>query len=136
MKFKSIPIGFLAVLDEQVVEELVHDASQTQCRVKVPAMRQVCHREHDHYSADLVPLDRSFPSVKRQAISSPVQKAAQSQRLSTPLKRIVTEEVFARSVLVSTTDMHLAREIGAAVRRAQCELDNLQQKGLRVVWRH
>lgn len=137
MKFKSIPIGFLAVLDERVVDELVHDAYQTRCRLSETGMCKVCRREHDHYSADLVPMDRPFPSVQSQAITSPVQKAAQSQRSGSLLRRITNEEALTRSVLVSTTDMHLARDIGAAVRRAyQIERDNPQQKELRVVWRH
>ncbi len=137
MRFKSIPIGFLAVLDEEVVEELVHDVSRTKCTVREPAICKVCRREHDHYSADLVTLDRSVFCAQSPQITSLVDKPSHSQSVNSPLKRIITEAHLNRSVLVSTTDMYLASDIGAAVRRVyQSELDNLSQNRLRVVWRH
>lgn len=136
MNVKSIPIGFLAVLDEQVVEELVHNNHEAKCSVADPATYKVCRREQDDYLADLVILDRTNFGAQSQPIASLVHEPAQSDRLGSPLKRVITEEKPTRSVLVSTTDMRLASAIGAAVRRAQSELDNLQQKGLRVIWGH
>lgn len=133
MKFKSIPIGFLAVLDEQVVEELGHDAYQRRCGAAESGICKVCRREYDDHS---LTLGRALFGAQGQPITSLANKPAQPRRVGASVKRISTEEKLTRSVVVSTTDVHVARDIGAAVRRAQSELDNLQQKGLRVIWRH
>ncbi|MGZ4960153.1 MAG: hypothetical protein ACXV7J_12925 [Methylomonas sp.] len=136
MKVKNIPIGFLAVLDEQVLEELVHDNHEAECSVSKPSLYKVSDREHDQDSRGLVTLDRINSGTQSQKVSDLRHEPAQSRRLGFSSKGAITEETRTRSVLVSTTDMRLARDIGAAVRRAQSELDNQQQKGLRVIWGH
>lgn len=132
MKVKNIPIGFLAVLDEQVLEELVHDNHEAS--VAETATYEVDGPKHDPDFADLA-TDRTVFAAQSQPVGLKYEPE-QSPHSGLPLRRSFTPKKRTRSVLVSTTDMGLARDICAAVRRAQSELDNLQQKGVRVVWGH
>lgn len=76
--------------------------------------------------------------LKKNYQSQPLARNEQHQRAEHPLKRIMAIEQQKDSVLVTTTDIHLARGIGEALRHAyQGELDlkyNADEHLLRVHW--
>lgn len=137
MKFKNIPIGFLAIVDEGVMEELVHEVGQKQCRLTEPAVCKVRRRGLDHYSAELVPLAASLFATQTQPITSPSPQPTRPQPVAASPRRVATVGNLNQSVLVSTTDMHLACDIAAAVRRVyQRDLAGMCLNTLRVIRRH
>lgn len=103
-------------------------------RVTCPA----CHRIHDRYPAGYVTLKGSFFEAHRAEIMHLVRNHELYERSEHPLKRIMAMEDKENSVLVTTTDIHLARGIGEALHHAyQGELEyhyNAEQNLLRVSW--
>lgn len=108
------------------------DAHATTC----PA----CHRIHDHYPAGFVTLKGSFLKDHHDEIMNLVHNEEKRERADHPLKRIMAVEEVGDEVLVTTTDIHLARSIGDALHHAyQGTLEyhyNPEQNLLRVEWEH
>jgi NMD protein affecting ribosome stability and mRNA decay len=97
-----------------------------------------CHRIHDHYPAGFVTLGGDFFVEHREEILSLVRNQKTRERAEHPFKRIMKIENQAGGVLITTTDIHLARGIGDALHHAyQGELDfhyNKEDNLLRVSW--
>jgi NMD protein affecting ribosome stability and mRNA decay len=97
-----------------------------------------CHRIHDHYPAGFVTLGGDYFAEHREEILSLVRNQEARERAEHPFKRIMKIENQAGGVLVTTTDIHLARGIGDALHHAyQGELDfhyNKEDSLLRVSW--
>ena len=76
----------------------------------------------------------------RKEITHLINREEQRERKEHPLKRIMNVEQKDDEMLVTTTDIHLARGIGEAVHRAyRGELDfhyNKEENLLRVNWVH
>lgn len=166
MSTRSIPPGFLTVRRDRLWQEQVHDAYKSrgklpeptvcpQCGAvfhegrwqwsKAPAGAHpetcpACHRIHDHYPAGFLTLEGPFFQAHRDEIMRLVRNEEQRERAEHPLKRIMDVEESDSEVLVTTTDIHLARRIGEAVHHAyQGELEfhyNPDQNLLRVHWTH
>ena len=106
-----------------------------------------CHRIRDHFPAGFLQVGAHFFTVHRDEILSLIRHHAEKARAEHPLARIITiknddddeekqgEEV---GILVTTTDIHLARDLGEALHHAYhgaLEFHyNEAEKLLRVRW--
>ncbi|MGZ8261536.1 MAG: BCAM0308 family protein [Methylotenera sp.] len=90
--------------------EAAADAHQETC----PA----CHRIHDNFPAGFVTLEGPFFNAHSEEIRHIIQNHAEHERTEHPLKRIMAIENQEGAMLVTTTDTHLARGIGEALRHA------------------
>jgi len=107
------------------------DAHKTLC----PA----CRRIKDDYPGGWVNLSGSFLGAKRDEIVQCIRHTEERQCRDHPMKRIIAVWDDADGLVVTTTDPHLARAIGSAVRSAYAgELEYQYAKGedeLRVSWK-
>lgn len=74
-----------------------------------------CHRIRDHYPAGHVTLRGSFVREHRGEVLGLVRNVEARERASHPLKRIIGiagSEESADDMVITTTDIHLARSIG------------------------
>jgi NMD protein affecting ribosome stability and mRNA decay len=166
MKTRAIPSGFHPIRHDRLVQERVHDAYKTKGKLPEPtvcpdcgavfhegrwqwlaappgAHRHACPaclRQHDHYPAGYVTLDGEFFASHRAEVMNLVQNEAEHERAEHPLKRIMEIEEKDGMAEVTTTDIHLARQIGEALHHAyQGKLEfhyNPEQNLLRVGWIH
>lgn len=106
------------------------DAQQHSC----PA----CQRIHDHYPAGFLTLQGDFFHAHRDEIMSLIHNTEKKEKADHPLKRIMAAEEKDNGMLVTTTDIHLARGIGEAIHDAyQGDLEfhyNPAENLLRVNW--
>ena len=97
-----------------------------------------CHRIADDYPAGLVHLVGGFLPEHLEEILNLLRNETERENREHPLKRIMAIEEADNGVLVSTTDLHLARSLGDALHRAYAgTLDYEYTKGgdlLRVRW--
>lgn len=102
-------------------------------------MCPACHRIHDQYPAGYVKLEGEFLAQNRGEILNLVHNIEQREKAEHPLQRIMNIVDEDGGVLVTTTDIHLARGIGEAVGHAyQGQLDlqyNTEENLLRVNWK-
>ena len=167
MNIKNIPAGFHQIQrHDGIFQEQVHDAYKAkgklpestvcpQCNAvfqggrwrwgDIPANAHretcpACHRIHDHYPAGFVTLEGPFFFAHQDEIMRLVRNHEQHERVEHPLQRIMAVEKQDGSILVTTTDLHLARGIGDAVHHAyQGKLEfhyNPEENLLRVHWTH
>jgi NMD protein affecting ribosome stability and mRNA decay len=158
--------GFHPIRHDRLLQERVHDAYKlkgklqepsvcTQCgaifhqgrwqwsKAPVNAHETICpacHRILDRFPAGLVTLEGKFFNENHVEILNLVHNEEKRERAEHPLKRIMAVEKKGGGVLVTTTDIHLARSIGDAVHHAyQGKLEyhyNPEQNLLRVNWSH
>lgn len=99
-----------------------------------------CHRQNDNFPAGFVSLGGQFFVTHRDEIVRLINREEERERREHPLKRIMTVEQQDDTMLVTTTDTHLARGIGEAVHRlyrGDIEFDyNAEEDLLRVNWAH
>jgi len=99
-----------------------------------------CHRIQDHFPAGFLTLKGEFLHQHREEILNLVHNEEMRERAEHPMKRIIAVEERGPDVLVTTTDIHLARTIGDALHHAyQGQLEyhyNEAQNLLRVEWVH
>ena len=111
-------------------EPAVPDARRHTC----PA----CHRLADDYPAGFVSLRGDFLQPHRSEIVNLVKNEGALERSERALARIMKIEDRDADVLITTTDIHLARRVGEAVHRAYAgELDyhyEDSENRLRVDW--
>ena len=97
-----------------------------------------CHRIADNYPAGLIDISGGFLPQHLDEILNLIRNEADKESREHPLKRIIGIEETDNGVQVSTTDLHLARSIGDALRRAYAgKLEYEYTKGgdlLRVSW--
>ena len=107
------------------------DAHRTEC----PA----CRRIADAYPAGIVRLTGAFAKTHAEEIRSLVRHVEEREKKEHALKRIMAVESDGDALVVTTTDEHLARGIGEAVKHAyQGELDysfSEAENVLRVEWK-
>lgn len=167
MNAKTIPPGFHTVArHDRLLQEQVHDAYKARGKLPEPSVcpdcgavfsegrwhrgeapegahRETCpacHRMHDHYPAGFLTLEGPFFLTHHDEIMHLVHNHEKREREEHPLQRIMAVEEKDGAVLVTTTDIHLARGIGEAVHHAyQGELEfhyNPEENLLRVNWTH
>jgi NMD protein affecting ribosome stability and mRNA decay len=101
-----------------------------------------CHRINDNVPAGFITLEGKFLKDHHEDIIHLIRNHEQHQRAEHPLKRIMDIERIENNedgLLITTTDIHLAKDIGEALRHAyQGELEIKYTAGerfLRVHWR-
>ena len=98
-----------------------------------------CHRIQDDFPAGYVKLEGQFLAQNRGEILAVVHNVEQREKAEHPLQRIMKIVEENGTVVVTTTDIHLARGIGEAVGHAyQGDLDlqyNTGENLLRVNWK-
>lgn len=77
-----------------------------------------CQRLEDNFPAGYVTIKGEFFASHRDEILSVVTARAERASAEHPLQRIIGMQDVARGVLVTTTDAHLARGIGVALKDA------------------
>lgn len=97
-----------------------------------------CHRLRDQYPAGYVTLTGDFFAQHEQEILQLIQHREEQEKKEHPLQRIMAVEKTKVGAIVTTTDIHLARDIGEALHHAfQGELEFHYHPGetlLRVNW--
>ena len=166
MSNTTIPPGFRPIRRDRLLQEQVHDAYKAKGKLPEPTVcpqcsavfqegrwrwREIpekahretcpaCHRTNDNYPAGFVTLKGPFFQSHRTEIMSLVLHEEQRARLEHALQRVMGVEEQNDAVVITTTDIHLARAFGEAVHRAyQGELEfhyNPEENLLRVHWTH
>lgn len=99
-----------------------------------------CHRINQDYPAGYVTFEGPFYSSHSQEVMNLVSRHCAHEQAMRPLKRIIGLESNHNGVLITTTDIHLARSIGELVKRVyQGDLHfhfNSEENLLRVHWFH
>ena len=167
MSTRNIPAGFRKIeRHDGLFQEKVHDAYKAKGKLHEPSVCPqcgaffhqgrwqwgnppadahhetcpACHRLHDHFPAGFLTLEGPSFIAHKDEIMRLVHHHEQRERAEHPLQRIMAIEDQGNALLVTTTDIHLARGIGEAVHHAyQGELEfhyNPQENLLRVHWTH
>ncbi len=156
--------GFEPVRRDRMVQETRHDPYQAKHKLPEPTvcpqcgavfhdgrwqwlarpagadeeLCPACHRIHDGYPAGFVTVEGSFFKQHREELLHLIRNEETRAKAEHPLKRIMQIEDKDDGLLVTTTDIHLARGIGEALHHAyQGELEyhyNERENLLRVVW--
>jgi NMD protein affecting ribosome stability and mRNA decay len=97
-----------------------------------------CRRIKDKFPAGVVTLRGNFAREQREEMVRLVRHQEEAEKKEHPLNRIISIEDDPQGIIVSTTDIHLPRHIGEAVKRAfhgEME-DNFEKDGyfVRVTW--
>lgn len=97
-----------------------------------------CQRIQDKFPAGFVTLEGDFFNKHCEEIRQMIQHHAEHERIEHPLKRIIAIDKQDDAMLVTTTDTHLARGIGEALRHAyqgKLNVDHVPGENLvRVHW--
>jgi NMD protein affecting ribosome stability and mRNA decay len=156
--------SFRMLQREQLLQELVHDSYKPKRKPAGPAhcpecgavfrggrwswgsadpgareeRGPACRRIRERMPAGYVSLRGGFFEAHREEILARVRHCEDGQRREHPLERIMALEDAEDGMLVTTTDIHLARRIGEALHDAyKGELEfhyNKEQNLLRVAW--
>lgn len=166
MSRQSHPPGFHPIRRDRLLQEAVHDSYKNKGKLPEPtvcpecgavfhaghwqwlpqpkgAHREncpACHRIHDSFPAGYVSLSGEFFASHEHEIRQLIRHHAEREKATHPLQRIMGIEKNDGGMMVTTTDLHLARGIGDAVHHAyRGELEfhyNPEQNLLRVNWTH
>lgn len=79
---------------------------------------QACHRIRDEYPAGWVVLSGNFVAAHREEIVRLVRHQETQEKAEHPLHRIMGIGADNGGLLITTTDIHLPRRIGEALRHA------------------
>jgi NMD protein affecting ribosome stability and mRNA decay len=97
-----------------------------------------CQRIHDDFPAGYVTLKGEFPATHRDEVLQLVHHHEAREKREHPMQRIMKVVDTEEGILITTTDVHLARGIGDALHHAyHGTLDyhyNPEQTLLRVLW--
>ena len=97
-----------------------------------------CHRVHDHFPAGYVVLKGEFLAGLREELLQLARNREAQEKAEHPLERIMGIEDVDGGVQITTTDTHLARNIGEAMYSAyRGDLEyhyNKDENLLRVHW--
>ena len=157
--------GFRPVRRDQLRQERVHDtyklkeklaepsvcpdcgavyhAGRWQWGERPPGAQEVvcaaCHRVRDRYPAGFVDVGGAFFAGHREEMVNLLRRHEEREKANHALARIMAVEDTTDGVLITTTDIHLARDLGEALHHAyQGELEyhyNDAENLLRVHWR-
>lgn len=82
------------------------------------ALCQACHRINDRYPAGIVTLTGPVFQQHRAEVMAIIHHQEEVEKKDHPLNRIMTIEDVPDGIAVNTTDIHLPRRIGEAMKRA------------------
>jgi NMD protein affecting ribosome stability and mRNA decay len=164
MTAHSMNTGFHPIHREQLRPERQHDSYKLQHKPREPAvcpecgaiyhsgrwqwgphpanaehvLCPACHRVRDHFPAGFVHIDGAFFAAHRDELMHLVRHHEARAKAEHPLARIMAIEESEGGTLVTTTDIHLARDLGDAMHHAyQGQLEfhyNDAEDLLRVHW--
>jgi len=165
MGTKSTPPGFHPITrHDGIFQEQIHDTYQTKVKFPEPTVCPqcsavfhkgrwqwigapanahqhncpACQRILENQPAGFVTLEGDFFVAHRDEIVSLIHNIEKKEKAEHPLKRIMATEEKGNGVLITTTDIHLARGIGEAIHHAyQGDLEfhyNPAENLLRVNW--
>jgi len=164
MNTRTIAPGFRSVRRDQLREEREHDTYKLQQKLTEPAVCQdcsavfhvgrwqwakrpehavevicpACQRIRDRFPVGFVHLGGKYFAEHRDELTALLRHREEREKADHPLARIMAIEPEGEGVLVTTTDIHLARDLGEALHHAcQGELEfhyNEAEKLLRVHW--
>lgn len=156
--------GFRSVRRDQLREERVHDSYKLAHKLAEPSVCggcgavyhagrwqwgerpsgagvvtcPACQRVQDRYPAGFVHVAGEYFAAHRDELLQLLRHREEREKAQHPLARIVAIEEEGGGVLVTTTDIHLARDLGEALHHAhQGELEFHYNEGenlLRVHW--
>jgi NMD protein affecting ribosome stability and mRNA decay len=165
MSSHSSAVGFHPVRRDQLRQEREHDSYRLQHKPAEPAacpdcgaiyhggrwqwgdrpsgsqdvVCPACHRIRDKFPAGFLQIGGKYFADHREELTSLMRHHEAKAKAEHPLTRIMAIAEAADGVLVTTTDIHLARDLGDALHHAyQGELEfhyNDAEKLLRVNWR-
>ena len=144
MTAKSTRAGFHPIRHDRLLQEQVHDAYKVKGKLPEPSVCAqcgavfhdgrwqwskaptgahettcpACHRIHDEFPAGYLTLRGKFFLEHHDEIMNLVHNEEKRERAEHPLKRIMAVERKGDEVLVTTTDIHLARSMGDALHHA------------------
>jgi len=164
MSSRTIPAGFHPIRRDQLRPEREHDTYKLPGKLSEPAVCGVCgavfhagrwqwaarpdgaaevvcaacQRVRDHYPAGFVDVGGDFFAAHRDELTHLLRHHEEKEKAGHPLARIIAMDETPTGMLVTTTDIHLARDLGEALHHAyQGELEfhyNDAEKLLRVHW--
>lgn len=164
MKALIPPAGFKRVRRDDIFEERTHDPYHPRGKLAEPAVCSecgavyhdgrwrwgqppeephevlcpACARIRDHQPAGYLFIDGPFFAEHREELMGLLSHQEARQKDGHPLQRIMAVEENGNQVTITTTDIHLARDLGTALHSAyQGELEfhyNLDEYLLRVHW--
>ena len=82
------------------------------------ALCPACHRVRDDMPAGYLRLEGPFVSAHSEELLALARNIEKKEKAARPLNRIMTIATEDNAIAISTTDSHLARDIGEAVRNA------------------
>ncbi|MDD5328360.1 MAG: BCAM0308 family protein [Sulfuricella sp.] len=156
--------GFEPIRRDRLIQEFRHDAYQARLKPAEPTSCPICgavfhegrwqwapkpagahkelcpacHRIQDELPAGFVTLSGPFLQEHREELLNLVKNEEARAKAEHPLERIIKIEDEDGGILITTTEIHLARDIGEALHHAyKGELEfhyNAQEDLLRVVW--
>lgn len=77
-----------------------------------------CHRINDNYPAGEVTLSGAFVAGHKEEILRLARNLEAAEKAEHPMNRIIEIRDLAGELLITTTDVHLPRRIGKAIRSA------------------
>lgn len=77
-----------------------------------------CHRMRDKYPKGLVTIKGGFQDEQHEQVIGVVKNAEAIEKKEHPLSRIMSIETRREGLVISTTDTHLPRRIGEALKHA------------------
>lgn len=158
--------GFRPIRHDQLRLERIHDTYRLGFKLSEPSVCKVCgavfhagrwqwgarpagaqevicpacHRIKDDFPAGFVHIGGERFDANRDEMVRLLRHREEKEQAEHPLARIIAIEEDADGVLVTTTDIHLARDLGEALRHAyHGELKyhyNEEKNLLRVHWRN
>jgi len=97
-----------------------------------------CHRIRDKYPKGLLTLKGPFVDEEHEQVTGLARRVEEKEKKNHPLSRVMTVERRPEGVVLSTTDTHLPRRIGEALKHAyHGELDlhyDQDEDFVRVTW--
>jgi NMD protein affecting ribosome stability and mRNA decay len=165
MSARSFEVGFRPVRRDQLFTERVHDTYQLQAKLSEPTVCPVCgavyhsgrwqwadkpagahavlcpacHRIKDRFPAGFLDVSGDYFAAHRDELVRLMRHHEQREKAEHPLARIMDIVDSATGTMVTTTDIHLARNLGEALHHAyQGELEfhyNDAENLLRVHWK-
>jgi NMD protein affecting ribosome stability and mRNA decay len=102
------------------------------------ALCPACHRIQDKYPKGFVTIKGPFKDAQHEQLVGVIRNTEAKEKLEHPLSRIMGIESQSESLVISTTDTHLPRRIGEALKHAyHGELDlqyDQEEQFVRVTW--
>ncbi len=164
MKHRDAPAGNRGKRRDRLIQESRHDpyrehrklADPTACPECAAVFREgrwrwaaapvdaprslcpACQRIRDDYPAGYLTVSGAFADEHREEILGLARNVESREKSEHPLKRIIATREEGHALLITTTDLHLARSIGDSLHAAYAgDLDYEYEKDetlLRVTW--